>query len=179
MGSIRTLQKGKKAYARQQELEGILRHAKTEIVDLFSPNGFEVCGDWIQVHDHHQLVFVDTKVGAGGVRVFRRNSCGRFYAIHFHEDEDLHWDSELYAMAERTLSKVEKLFSAADLNKPSIRNSVFRDFDWFMHLTAGWIRGLIIACPECGGTGKKSPDDQSCECAACEGSGDIERDSLA
>jgi hypothetical protein len=177
MGSLRTLQR-KKADAQQQELEATLRRAKNEIVDLFSLNGFEVCGDWIQVDDRHELVFVDTKVGTGGVHIFRRNSCGRFYKIHFHGDEDFHWDSERYAQAERKLSNVEKPFPAARLNEASIRNAVFMDFDWFIHCSAHWIRGLMIACPECGGTGEKTPDGEIYECTTCEGRGEIDRDTL-
>ncbi len=179
MGSLRELNKGKKADALQRELEATLRRSKNEIVDIFVVHGFKVRGDWVQVDDHFELVFDDTKVGSGGVRVFRRNSCGRFFGIHFGGAENPDGDREVYDKVQEKVVIFEKKSSPAYLDHPLLSNAVFMDLDYFLDNSPKWIQEMMIPCPDCDGTGEKTLDGKSSDCAHCEGSGEIERDSLA
>jgi hypothetical protein len=178
MGSIRTLQRGKKADAHRQQLESILRRSKNEIADLFAVHGFKVRGDWFQVDGHNELVFDDTRMGAGGVRVFRRNSCGRFFGIHFRGAENPDKDRGVYTEVQEQVALFEKKLSPADFEHPLLSNAVFMDLDCFLDNSPKWIEEMMIPCPECGGTGKTTLDGKTSDCCVCEGCGEIERDSL-
>ncbi len=178
MGSLRTLHNGKKADALQRELEGILRHAKNVIVDLFALHGFEVRGDWTQVDDHFELVFDDTKVGSGGVRVFRRNSCGRFYSVHFRDVEDPDGARSLYENIAKQVTLFENGLSDEASKNPFLANGIFMDLDSFLYSSERGIEEMTVPCPDCGGTGETILDGATCDCATCEGTGKIYRDSL-
>jgi hypothetical protein len=154
MGSIRTLQGGKKADARQRELEGTLRRAKNEIVDLFVVHGFKVRGDWIQVDDHHELVFDDARVGTGGIRIFRRNSCGRFYYSRFTGVEDPSRDRAVYEKIDEQVTLFENSLSGEAPQHHFLLNSIFKDLDSFLYSSARWIEEMTVPCPDCGGTGE-------------------------
>lgn len=178
MGSMRTLQKGKKTDALQRELDATLRRARNEIADLFAAYGFEVRGDWIQVDDRFELVFDDATVGSGGIRVFRRNSCGRFHAIRFLDTEDPDEMTEVYRDAEAEAAQFEKRVAAAQLQNRMYSNVFFMDLDWFLENVPTWIEEMIVSCPDCDGTGQTTLDGNDCDCPTCEGDGEIYRDSL-
>ena len=150
VGSLRTLQKGKKADASKKQLEGNLRRAKNEITEALAAHGFEVRDEWIQVNEYQDLIFEDIEVGRGAVHV-RRRPGGSFAVRHFLEDEDLN---------------------------PLIWDRDFAGLEAFVDEIEIWMHDMVIPCPECNGTRKRVLNGATYRCSTCGGDGEIYRHSL-